>query len=123
MGVAEQQLLHHAVAHVVYGEAPRVGLDIRVEHHLHQHVAQLLPEKDGVVVVDGLGGLVGLLQQSAPDGLVGLRLVPRAAILRAEQTDDLQQILIAILRFPNKIYHTYAPIARGFRFGTPKSSV
>ena len=123
MGVAEQQLFHHAVAHVVHGEAARIGLDVRVEHHLHQHVAQLLLEKHGVVVVDGLGGFIRLLQEAAADGLMRLRLVPGAAILRAEEPDDLQQVRIVIVRFPCKIYHICAPIARGFRGDAPKSSV
>ena len=61
VGMAEQQLLHHTVAHVVHVEVPRVLFNVRVEHHLHQHVAQLLLQKVGVAGVDSLGGLVGLL--------------------------------------------------------------
>ena len=123
VGVAEQQLLHHAVHHVLHGEPSPLALNVRVEHHLHQHVAQLLLEENGIVVVDGLGGFIRLLQEAAADGLMCLRLVPGAAIFRAEEPDDLQQVRIVIVRFPCKIYHTYAPIARGFRGDAPKSSV
>ena len=103
MGVAEQQLFHHAVAHVVHGEAPCVLLDVRVEHHLHQHVAQLLPEQCGILRVDGLRRLVCLLQQSAADALVRLHPIPRAALGRAQQPDDLQQVVVVITGFPCKI--------------------
>ena len=41
-GVAVDQLLGHAVHHVLHGEAAGLRFDLGVEHHLHQHVAQLL---------------------------------------------------------------------------------
>ena len=111
MGVAEDQLLHHAVHHVLHGEPAPLALDVRVEHHLHQHVPQLLPQQVRVVPVDALGGLIGLLQQSPADGLVGLHLVPGAALRRAEHPDDLQQVVVVVSRFLLKMYHIPAPIA------------
>ena len=111
VGVAEDQLLHHAVHHVLHGEPAPLALNVRVEHHLHQYVPQLLLQKRGVVPVNGLGGLIGLLQKPPADGRVGLHLIPGAALRRAENADDLQQVAVVVSVFLSKMYHIPSPIA------------
>ena len=72
MGMAVHQLPGHAVHHICHGEAAPLRLDLGMEGHLHQHVAQLLAHAAGVVVVDGVQNLIGLLQEVPADGAVGL---------------------------------------------------
>jgi hypothetical protein len=50
-----------------------------VEHHLQQQVAEFLAEVVGVVLVDRVEQLIGLLDQVPGEGGVGLLQVPRAA--------------------------------------------
>ena len=50
-----------------------------MEHHLEEHVTKLFAQMLGASLVDGLAGLIGLLQQIAADGLVVLLRVPGAA--------------------------------------------
>ena len=114
MGMAEQQLSHHAVHHILHGEAAPVALNVRVEHHLHQHVAQFLPQHGSTVQINGLRRLIALLQQPSADGRMGLHPVPGAALRGAEDADDLQQILVAVVRLLRKIYHSFSFIAIGF---------
>lgn len=75
----EDQFFAHRVADVVQRKAPGVLLDIRVEEDLQQHITQLFPHHGGIVPVERFADLVGLLQKIAPDGLVRLCAVPRAA--------------------------------------------
>ena len=114
VGVAVHQLLGHAVHHVVHGEAAPLGLNLGVEGHLHQHVAQLLAHAAGVVPVDGVQGLVGLLQEIPADGPVGLLRIPGAAPRRPEQPHDFQEILPAVTALTLKIYHRLPAFARNF---------
>ena len=113
MGVAVQELFHHAVHHILHGEAAPILLDVGVKDHLHQHIAQLLLQQRRIVQVNGLGGLVALLQQAPANGGVGLRLVPGTALRGAKQPDDLQQIRIVVAWLPRKIYHSFPSIAIG----------
>ena len=82
VGMAVDQLPGHAVHHVVHGEPAPLRLHLGVEGHLHQHVPQLLAHTVGIIVVDGVQGLVRLLQEIPADGAVGLfpgpRGIPRA---------------------------------------------
>src|SRR4029079_11630263 len=52
----------------------------RVEHHLQQDVAELVPQTGGVALVDGLERLVGLLEEVPAQRPVGLLAVPRAPV-------------------------------------------
>ena len=110
----EDQLFAHRVADVVQRKAPGVLLDIRVEEDLQQHITQLFPHHGGIVPVERFADLVGLLQKIAPDGLVRLCAVPRAAARGAEQMHKTHQIFKAIAVFANKIYHNSASFARVF---------
>ena len=98
MGVPVDQLLAHAVNHVVQGELSGLLGHPGMKDHLKQHVSQLLLQMLRVALVDGLGGLIGLLQHIAPDALVGLFPVPEAAIRGAQQGHNLPQIVQAVRR-------------------------
>ena len=89
MRVAFNQLAAYPIAYLCKGEMPLFLLHLGVEHHLHQHVAQLLAHKRGVIQVDGIHRLVGFLQKVHPDGGMRLHLVPRAALFGvAQQGND-----------------------------------
>ena len=112
MGMTVHQLFRHAVHHVVHGEVAPLRLDLGVEGDLHHHIAQLLAHVPGVIPVQGIQDLVGLLQEIAPDGAVGLLPVPGAAAGGAQQAHHFQEVLVAIMRFTLKIYHTSSAFAR-----------
>ena len=82
-----------------------------MEHNLEQYVPQLLPEVLGVLLVDGLHSLIGLLQEIAPDGLVGLLGVPGAAAGGAQNAHNLHQVRHVIGILILKIYHISSPPA------------
>ena len=84
----EHQLLTDAAAHILKGKASPLFLHGSVEHHLHQHVPQLLPEQNGLVCINGFQRLAGLFQKIFADGRMGLHLIPRAAIFRVPQDAD-----------------------------------
>ena len=112
MGMAVDHLLRHAVHHVIHGEAAALGLDGGVKHHLHQNIAQLLAHIRGVVPVQGVQDLIGLLQEVPADGAVGLFPVPGAAPGGTKQPHDVQKVLIAVICLTLKIYHTLPAFAR-----------
>ena len=114
MRVAEHQLLSHAVYHVICGETALFLLHYGVEHHLKQNVPQFLAHTGGVVPVNGVQRLVGLLQKIPADGLVGLLAVPRTALGGAQQVHDGEKILPSIALFPLKIYHISTAFASYF---------
>ena len=107
MGMAEDELLHRHIRHIVQIEPTGVRLDAGVEQHLHQHVPQLLLEQGGVLCVNGLCRLVGFLQQVAPDGLMGLFLIPGTAAWVAEDLDHLTEIRQVVMFFLWKGYHSF----------------
>jgi len=114
VGVAEDQLLADVVGHIVQGEAAGLFLHAGVEDDLEQHVPKLFPQVLRVVLVDGLDRLVSLLQEIAADALMGLLGVPGAAAGRAQDADDILQVLDAVGVFVLKIYHTFVPSASYF---------
>ena len=105
MGVAEDQLFADAVGHVVQVEPAGVLLNGGVEEDLEQDVAQLLLQVVGIALVDGLGHLVGLLDEVAPDALVGLFPVPGAAPGMAQPGHQQAQVLYGIPLFAFKYSH------------------
>ena len=112
--VARDHLSADRVGHVVKRERAAVGLEIGMKNDLQQDIAQLLAQRRRVLAVDGVHHLPRLLQHLAAQGRVRLRGVPRAAARRAQQMNDLPQILQIVVCFLFKMYHIYAPIARGF---------
>ena len=87
MGVAADHLLVHVTAHVRDVKLARVGGYLRLEHHLEQHVAQLLAQVRHIARLDGVYGLVGLLYHVVRDGLVRLLAIPGAAVGGAQSLD------------------------------------
>ena len=78
VGVTSDELLRLGLDDVVQGErAVRLG-DDAVEDDVQEDVAQLLLQLVRVAVVDGLDGLVGLLDEEVLYRCVGLLAVPRA---------------------------------------------
>ena len=82
---------------------PGRALNIRVKQHLHEHVAQFFLQVRRVTGVDGLAGLVRLLQEVAADALVRLHLIPRAAVRRAQERDERHKVAQVIAFFAEKI--------------------
>ena len=108
VGVPEHQLFADVAAHILKGKASPLFFHGGVEHHLHQHVSQFLPEQNGVICVNGLQRLAGLFQKVFADGRMGLHLIPRAAIFRVPQdADHLQQLLRRIGRLRVPVQHTF----------------
>ncbi len=94
--MAAYQLVHQVARDVV--DRPRlVGAflgDAGVEHDLQEDVAQLLAQRFGVVVLEGLQRLVGLLEQVRRQAGVGLFGVPRTTTGRPQPVhhrDDVEQ--------------------------------
>ena len=91
MRVPADELLVETVGHVLDGELAGVGGYLRVEKHLFKHVAELLAEVRDVVCLDGVNGLVGLLDHVLGDGAVGLLTVPGAAVGLAQPPDGADE--------------------------------
>ena len=111
--MTEDELSAFRVGNVVDGHAAAVSLDIRVEQHLQQHIAQLLAEHGRVVAVERFAGLIGFLEEIPADGQVRLRRVPRAAARRTQRVYQPDQVVQRIARFASKIYHTFVSFASG----------
>jgi len=108
VGVPEHQLFADIAAHILKGKASPLFLYGGVEHHLHQHVSQLLPEQHGVVCINGFQRFAGLFQKIFADGSMGLHLIPRTAVFRVPQdADHLQQLLRCIGRLWGPVQHTF----------------
>ena len=89
MGVTVDKLAGDAPDDLLQGELPCILGDAGVKEDLHQQVPQLQAELRGVALVQGLQGLIALLQQVGPEGEMGLLPVPRA--LPAETGHDFRQ--------------------------------
>ena len=95
IGVARTKLLHKALNHLHNVEALRVcRSNIGMEHHLQQHVAQLLTQQRHIRLAAGfyrLDNLVGFLHQVADEGGVSLLSIPRATARCAQQRHGFHQ--------------------------------
>ena len=91
--VATDELVVEVAADIGKGELARVLGDLRVEQHLHEHVAELLAQVRGIAGLDGVDDLVGLLDHVLLDGGVGLLLVPGAAVGLAQAPDGARGLL------------------------------
>ena len=91
MRVPADELLVEAVGDVVYVELAGVGGYLRVEKHLLEHVAELLAEVRDVVCLNGVNGLVCLLDHVLGDGAMRLLAVPRAAVGLAQAPDGANE--------------------------------
>jgi len=114
MRMPVDELFADARTDVPERERPLFFLHTRVQSHLEQHIAQLLLQVLGAALIDGLHGLIGLLQEIAADGLVGLLRVPGAPAGRPQEADNLLQVLDAVRILILKIYHISRPPATSF---------
>jgi hypothetical protein len=91
VGVAAEHLVRDPLDDLPEAEGPPFLGDVGVEHDLQQQVTELAEELVVVLLVDGLGDLVGLLDRHGLDGLVGLLAVPGAATGGPEAGDQLDE--------------------------------
>ena len=105
MRVALDKLFANAVGDVAEIEVARLLLHLRVEHHLHEQVAELLGHKLLIIFVDGLYDLVGLFDKILFYAHMSLLGIPRAAARSAKQTHNLKEIVYIIFFFLIKVYH------------------
>lgn len=64
-----------------------------MQHHLHEHIAQLLAQMHGIVGFDAIKRLVGLLDHVLANALMRLLAVPRAAVGLTQAPNGLHQML------------------------------
>ena len=88
MRMAVDQLFADTVRHVADVEHAFFLFHLGVEHDLQQHVAELFFQMLGVLLVDRLADLIGLLNEVAADGLVILLPIPHAAVRRTQDLHD-----------------------------------
>ena len=101
--VAVDELPAGRVRNIVNIEMPGLALNIRVEQHLHEHIAQLFLQVRRITGVDGLTGLIRLLQEVSADALMCLHLIPRTAARRAQERDERHKVAQVIAFFAEKI--------------------
>src|SRR4029434_4115990 len=80
--VPADHLLVEPGEEIGHGELPRLARELGVEHHLEQEIAQLLLDVVARPPVEGLQGLVRLLDEIGLERLARLLPVPGAATLR-----------------------------------------
>ena len=83
------QLVAEVVGHVAEIERALFLAQFRIEHHVQEQVAQLLLDACHIMIGDGIGQLVGLLDSVAPQRIEGLLTVPGA--LAAQGVHHLQK--------------------------------
>jgi hypothetical protein len=105
MGMTEDQLLAAFVRRVVNIKMTRVLIYAGVEHDLKEHVAQLFTKMLGALFVDGLTRLIYLFYKIVPDALMGLHLVPGAAVFTSQDAHQLIQIVYAVFVLYLKVSH------------------
>lgn len=64
-----------------------------MQHYLHEHIAQLLAQMRGIIGLDAIERLVGLLDHVLANASVRLFAVPRAAVGLTQAPDGLHQML------------------------------
>ena len=79
--------------HVGQRKLTGVRRNLRMQHYLHEHVAQLLAQMRGIVGLDAIERLVGLLDHVLANAAVRLLAVPRAAVGLTQAPDGLHQML------------------------------
>ena len=79
--------------HVGQRKLAGIRRNLRMQHHLHEHIAQLLAQMRRVVRLDAIERLVGFLDHVLADAAVRLLTVPRAAVGLTQAPDDLHQML------------------------------
>ena len=79
--------------HIGQRKLTGVRRNLRMQHDLHEHVAELLAQMRHVVRLDAIERLVGFLDHVLADALVRLLAIPRAAVGLTQAPDGLHQML------------------------------
>ena len=91
MRMAADELLGESVRHLVEIKGSGLAGDLGVQHGLQQDVAEFIANLRGIAATDGLGHLVGLLNDMRDQRLMRLLHVPRTAAGRAQAMNDVAQ--------------------------------
>ena len=81
------------VRHIGQRKLAGVRRNLRMQHDLHEHVAEFLAQMRHVVRLDAIERLVGFLDHILADALMRLLAIPRAAIGLTQTPDGLHQML------------------------------
>ena len=76
--MAVYQFVAQGVGHIRIVERPGFLTQFGVEHHMQQQVTQLLLDPLHIVVGDGIGQFIRLLDRIAPQRVERLLAIPRA---------------------------------------------
>jgi len=87
--MAVYQFVAQGVSHIRIVERPGFLTQLGVEHHMQQQVAQLLLDPLHIVVGDGIGQFIRLLDRIAPQRVERLLAIPRA--LAAQRGHHVEQ--------------------------------
>jgi len=90
--MARLKLVRHGFGHIVEGEQPAFFGNARLEHHLEQQVAKLVPDVADIAARHGVGNFVGFLDGVRHDRFEPLRTIPFASTDRiAEAGHDAEE--------------------------------
>ena len=95
VGMAANHLGIDVGAHVVDRELARIGGNLALEHHLQQHVAELLAQVSHASLLDGIDGLVRFFDHVVGDGGMRLGTVPWASAGCAQGRNGVDEIVEA----------------------------
>src|SRR5262249_46602866 len=85
------ELVDDALCDVGDREASSLGGELRLEDDLQQEIAELVTERRGLAVLDGLEDLVDLLEQIGSQALRCLLAVPRAPLRATQARHDVDE--------------------------------
>ena len=91
--VAADKLGVDVARHIGQRKLTGVRRNLRMQHGLHEHVAQLLAQMRGIVGLYAIECLIGFLDHVLADAAVRLFAVPRAAVGLTQAPDGLHQML------------------------------
>ena len=101
VGMAEHQLVALLVAHIGNVERAALTANLRVEHHVHQHVAQLFADVLCVALHQGVAQLKRLFYRVRTEALIRLLAVPRTflpqVVKHVEQTPESRHLLFSCM--------------------------
>ena len=88
MGMAAHELLANSAHHVIKRKIPLLFSNLCLKVHLEEKVAQFFPERCHVFFIERVEHLSSLFHQVLFERLMGLFLVPRTAVRRAQARHD-----------------------------------
>ena len=80
MRMPQHQFFGYTVHHIVKAEMAGFLFHARMQHHLHEHIAQFFLKERHVPGIDRLHRFVRLFNEIGTHRTVGLRPIPRTAI-------------------------------------------